>query len=265
MIRSRQSANLPRRDLLKAGSGLAAGALLPSALRTTEAAAATPGTLVVAAPATPQSLDSNFDVSLGTFEAVAALYDNLLEFKKIPDPKVPGAFREDIADHPDMPGGVNVQGKLAESFELDPNGTVDPLPAAQGRQEQLGQRADRRRREVDVGPQVRPEGDRRVLPLHARPGEAGGREGRRPLHGLDQPRPSRTRCWSSCSRTCTRRSTTARNARKSPPPTTRGRAISSRTTRPASVPTGSTSCSAASRRCSRRGRTTISASRRWTR
>ncbi len=118
-----RSANLSRRSLLKAGSGAAAGALLPSALPTNPAAAATPGTLVVAAPATPQSLDSNFDVSLGTFEAVAALYDNLLEFKKIPDPKVPGAFREDIADHPDKPGGVNVQGKLAESFELDPNGT----------------------------------------------------------------------------------------------------------------------------------------------
>ena len=111
-----------RRDVLKAGAAAAAGAMVPASLGMPEAQAATSSTLVVAAPATPQSLDSNFDVSLGTFEAVAALYDNLLEFAKIPDPKVPGAFREDIADHPDKPAGLAVQGKLAESFELDPNG-----------------------------------------------------------------------------------------------------------------------------------------------
>ena len=119
---SKQSAALHRRDVLKAAPGLAASAFVPAALKTTQAEAATSSTLVVAAPATPQSLDSNFDVSLGTFEAVAALYDNLLEFKKIPDPKVPGAFREDIADHPNMPAGLAIQGKLAQSFELDPAG-----------------------------------------------------------------------------------------------------------------------------------------------
>src|SRR5690242_17432741 len=111
-----------RRDLLKAGTGVATTSLLPGTLGSRAAHAAPSNTLVVAAPATPQSLDSNFDVSLGTFEAVAALYDNLLEFKKIPDPKMPGAFREDIADHPNMPAGLAVQGKLAKSFELDPAG-----------------------------------------------------------------------------------------------------------------------------------------------
>src|SRR5216683_1189611 len=110
-----------RRDVIKSGAALVGGAALPGALAS-QASAAPSGTLVVAAPATPQSLDSNFDVSLGTFEAIAALYDNLLEFKKIPDPKRPGAFREDIADHPDMPAGLAVQGKLAQSFELDPAG-----------------------------------------------------------------------------------------------------------------------------------------------
>jgi peptide/nickel transport system substrate-binding protein len=40
-------------------------------------------TMVVAAPATPQSLDHEFDVSLGTIDAVGALYDNLLEYEKI--------------------------------------------------------------------------------------------------------------------------------------------------------------------------------------
>ena len=51
-----------------------------------EALAATAGsTLVIAAPATPQSLDCNFDGSLGTIDAIAALYDNLLDFKRISD------------------------------------------------------------------------------------------------------------------------------------------------------------------------------------
>ena len=109
--------------MLKRGAALAGSAALPGGLATS-ASAAPSGTLVVAAPATPQSLDSNFDVSLGTIDAIAALYDNLIEFKKIPDPKVPGAFREDIADHPDMPGGVAVQGKLAETWELDPDGKL---------------------------------------------------------------------------------------------------------------------------------------------
>lgn len=116
------SVPMPRRDILRAGPALAGASFLPAALHATDARGQTSSTLVVAAPATPQSLDSNFDVSLGTFEAVAALYDNLLEFAPTPDPKVPGAMREDIADHPDKPGGLNVQGKLAESFELDPNG-----------------------------------------------------------------------------------------------------------------------------------------------
>ena len=78
-------------------------------------------TLVLASPATPQSLDSEYDVSLGTFETVAACYDSLVEFEKIPDPGVPTALREDIKDYPDNPGRVNMKGKLAESWEVDPN------------------------------------------------------------------------------------------------------------------------------------------------
>src|SRR5215475_1229086 len=120
MTKDKHGHPVGRRDMLKSGAAIVGGAALPGTLAS-QATAAPSGTLVVAAPATPQSLDSNFDVSLGTFEAIAALYDNLLEFKKIPDPKRPGAFREDIADHPDMPAGLAVQGKLAQSFELDPD------------------------------------------------------------------------------------------------------------------------------------------------
>ncbi len=120
-----------RRDVLKRGASLAGAVALPGGV-ISNAIAATSTTLVIAAPATPQSLDCNFDVSLGTFEAIAALYDNLLEFKKIPDPKQPGASREDIADHPDMPAGIAVQGKLAESFELDPAGKFIRFQLRQG-------------------------------------------------------------------------------------------------------------------------------------
>src|SRR4030081_833777 len=131
MTENRRGHTARRRDVIRRGAALVGGAALPGALAS-QASAAPSGTLVVAAPATPQSLDSNFDVSLGTFEAIAALYDNLLEFKKIPDPKRAGAFREDIADHPDMPAGLAVQGKLAQSLQLDPARQVLPLPPRPG-------------------------------------------------------------------------------------------------------------------------------------
>lgn len=112
-----------RRQFLMSGAALAGATMMPSLLRRgyAWAAAAAKDTMVIAAPATPQSLDCEFDVSLGTFEAIGALYDNLLEFEPIPDPKVPTAKREDIAFHDDKVGRVNVRGKLAERFELDPD------------------------------------------------------------------------------------------------------------------------------------------------
>ena len=130
MSRSHSQLRFPlrRRDVLKGGAGLAAAVGLPGGLIGTATAAA--NTLVIAAPATPQSLDCNFDVSLGTFEAIAVLYDNLLEFKKIPDPKQPGAFREDTADHPELPAGLAIQGKLAESFRARPGRKVHSVPVA---------------------------------------------------------------------------------------------------------------------------------------
>lgn len=111
-----------RRTVLKGGAALAGAAAVSGGLTIREAASASPaGTMVIAAPATPQSLDSEYDVSLGTFEAVASCYDSLVEFEKIPDPKTPTARREDIKDYPDKPGRVNMKGKLAESWEIDPN------------------------------------------------------------------------------------------------------------------------------------------------
>lgn len=116
--------SLSRRQVLKGTAAAAAVAASPLAFAPRVAEAASPpGTMVIAAPATPQSLDSDSDVSLGTFEAVASCYDSLVEFEKIPDAGVPTALREDIKDYPDKPGGVNMKGKLAESWELDPKGT----------------------------------------------------------------------------------------------------------------------------------------------
>lgn len=111
-----------RRDFLKWSSMMAGTAVMPRLLGMPRAYAQAGSTLVVAAPATPQSLDCNFDVSLGTFEAIAALYDGLLGFAKVPDQGVPDALREDTAYYADKPGNVNMVGKLAESWELDPSG-----------------------------------------------------------------------------------------------------------------------------------------------
>ena len=121
-----------RRDFLKMTSTIAAAAVMPQVLSIPRAFAQAGTTLVIAAPATPQSLDCNFDVSLGTFEAIAALYDGLLGFAKMPDAGVPTAMREDIAYYADKPGNVNMVGKLAESWELDPSGKRAVFKLRQG-------------------------------------------------------------------------------------------------------------------------------------
>lgn len=121
-----------RRDFLKLTSAMAGAAVMPRILSMPSAHAQAGSTIVIAAPATPQSLDCNFDVSLGTFEAIAALYDGLLGFAKIPDAGVPSALREDTAFYADKPGNVNMVGKLAESWELDPSGKRAVFKLRQG-------------------------------------------------------------------------------------------------------------------------------------
>ncbi|NQT04213.1 MAG: ABC transporter substrate-binding protein [Planctomycetes bacterium] len=119
---SKNSIKFTRRQFLKGGAALAGAAMVPGLWNPTKAFAAKGDTLVIAAPATPQSLDCNFDVSLGTFDSIGALYDNLLEFVPITDPKVPTVHREDIAYYPKKVGYTNVRGKLAENWDLDPDG-----------------------------------------------------------------------------------------------------------------------------------------------
>ena len=79
-------------------------------------------TLLIAAAATPLSLDVENSLSLGTIDTVGAFYDYLIEFEMIPDPNAPGVMREDLTADPSKPGGYNLKGKLAESWEFAPDG-----------------------------------------------------------------------------------------------------------------------------------------------
>ena len=112
---------LSRRHLLQSAGSAAALSALPlgggPAL-----AAARAKTLVVAAPATPLSLDVENSLSLGTIDTVGAFYDYLIAFDMKPDGSVPGAMRENLAPNASAPGGYNLQGKLAESFAFSPDG-----------------------------------------------------------------------------------------------------------------------------------------------
>ncbi|HSI41035.1 MAG TPA: ABC transporter substrate-binding protein [Xanthobacteraceae bacterium] len=110
-----------RRSLLKYGAAAGAFAAAPG-FSGSAFAQARAKTLVIAAPATPLSLDVENSLSLGTIDTVAAFYDYLIAFNTLPDPAVPGVMREDLAANPSLPGGYNLKGKLAESWEFAPDG-----------------------------------------------------------------------------------------------------------------------------------------------
>ncbi len=103
---------------------MARAGLLPAAIALSEAASAqgASDTLVIAAPATPQGLDIEFDVSLGSIDTLGAIYEYMLGYEKMADPNAPGVLREDTGVHPDKPNGLALKGKLAESWELAPDG-----------------------------------------------------------------------------------------------------------------------------------------------
>lgn len=120
MLRQDAKTNpLSRRTLLK----LTASSLAVCAFAAPQAwAQDREKTLLIAAAATPLSLDVENSLSLGTIDTVGAFYDYLIEFEMIPDPDVPGVMREDLAADPSKPGGYNLKGKLAESWEFAPDG-----------------------------------------------------------------------------------------------------------------------------------------------
>jgi peptide/nickel transport system substrate-binding protein len=64
-----------RRKFLQTTALAGAAAVAPGALRWGEAMAQGADTLVIAAPATPQGLDIEFDVSLGSIDSLGALYE----------------------------------------------------------------------------------------------------------------------------------------------------------------------------------------------
>jgi len=118
-----------RRDFLR---GAAAAAALGAAPAESAFAAGTSKTLVIASPATPQGLDGEYDVSLGTVDSTGAFYDNLIAYKKIPDPASPDVMREDIGVHPELPYGLALEGRLAEKWELTPDGKRVTFALRQG-------------------------------------------------------------------------------------------------------------------------------------
>jgi peptide/nickel transport system substrate-binding protein len=79
-------------------------------------------TLVIAAPATPQGLDIEFDVSLGSIDSLGALYEYMLGYEKIPDPHAPEVLREDTSVRKDQPYNLALRGRLAEKWEVSSDG-----------------------------------------------------------------------------------------------------------------------------------------------
>ena len=128
----RDKLKVTRRTVIEAAAAVAAGSALPAALSLTAEAAEETHTMVIAAPATPQSLDHEFDVSLGTIDSVGGLYDNLLEYEKVPDNNAPEALREDISVHTDRSYNLALKGKLAEKWEVSPDGMVGRFTLRQG-------------------------------------------------------------------------------------------------------------------------------------
>jgi len=112
-----------RRQFLRSSALLGGTAMLPNVAMSGEAAAqGASDTLVIAAPATPQGLDIEFDVSLGSIDSLGALYEYMLGYEKMPDPNAAGVMREDTGVHADKPNGLALRGKLAESWEVSPDG-----------------------------------------------------------------------------------------------------------------------------------------------
>jgi peptide/nickel transport system substrate-binding protein len=122
---TRQGFGLPldRRRFVKTAAAAGGAALAPAGLFGRDAAAQDPAkTLVIASPATPQGLDIEFDVSLGSIDSLGALYEYMLAYEKIPDPQAPGVLREDTSVHPESPTGLALRGRLAEEWEISPDG-----------------------------------------------------------------------------------------------------------------------------------------------
>lgn len=112
-----------RRDFLKTTAMIGGSAMLPSFGGVGQAdAQGASDTLVIAAPATPQALDIEFDVSLGTIDSLGGLYEYMLGYEKVPDPNAAGVTREDTSVRSDKPSGLALAPKLAVGWEVSSDG-----------------------------------------------------------------------------------------------------------------------------------------------
>ena len=151
-----------------------------------------------------------------------------------------------------MPAGLAIQGKLAESFELDPDGKFIRFQLRQGVKSNWGNEL--------TAEDVKWTWDRKFA-LGALGAFFLSRSGLENKDGvkvegkytvsinLDNPNPLLAKLQPNLYA----RSTTRQSASRNLMPTIRGRASSSKTTRRASAPTGWISSSADSKRSSRRG------------
>ena len=121
---------LSRRTLLKYGAAASAFTFAPGFVNASFGQDRSK-TLVIAAPATPLSLDVENSLSPGTIDTVAAFYDYLIGFGTIPD-TVDGVMREDLEPRPDLPGGYNLKGMLAESWAFAEDGKSVVFTLRQG-------------------------------------------------------------------------------------------------------------------------------------
>src|ERR1700733_13345894 len=82
-----------RRQFLRGAAAAGGAAVLPASLGGNEAFAQGAGdTLVIAAPATPQGLDIEFDVSVGSIDTLGAIYEYMLAYEKIAAPNGHGVL-----------------------------------------------------------------------------------------------------------------------------------------------------------------------------
>lgn len=110
-----------RRRFLQSAAAVGGATVMPSMSRDAFAQDAS-NTLVIAAPATPQGLDIEFDVSLGSIDSLGALYEYMLGYEKIEDPNAPGVLREDTSVRNDKPYNLALQGRLAQAWEMSADG-----------------------------------------------------------------------------------------------------------------------------------------------
>jgi peptide/nickel transport system substrate-binding protein len=122
-----------RRQFLKTAAAAGAAAAAPGTFGGGAAQAqGRESTLVIAAPATPQGLDIEFDVSLGSIDSLGALYEYMLAYEKIQDPQDPEVMREDTAVHSDKKYGLALRGRLATDWEISVDGRKATFKLSEG-------------------------------------------------------------------------------------------------------------------------------------